>query len=255
MSFRSLGVERLEDRRVLATLTVNVTSDAALDSFGDGLDDGSLTLREAIAAANGTYTPVNPSGDLLQIDQTTDPLGQNDVIVFDFDADPAFSGITGDPADDIRKAKITLLHSVTTNSNELNALEVTRSVTIDGGAGRELEISAAGLNRRVMEIDVSPTTQELVTLKNLAITDGDLTEPGGFTQNAREGGAGVYVRGEIVVDTVRFENNHVTDGNGGGLYVDALSSDSTVEPTSCAPAQVRSDCLERQAVGACFQGC
>jgi len=44
--FRSLRHEQLEDRRMLATLTVSVADDSAADD-----DDGILTLREAMALA------------------------------------------------------------------------------------------------------------------------------------------------------------------------------------------------------------
>ena len=43
-----------------------------------------LTLRDAIAAISGDYIPnsSDPTGDYIWIDETTDPLGQNDTILF-----------------------------------------------------------------------------------------------------------------------------------------------------------------------------
>jgi hypothetical protein len=58
-----LGFERLEDRRVLATLTVSVSSDGPIAN-----NDGNLTLREAIAYVNGTSEA--DAGDLVHIDLT-----------------------------------------------------------------------------------------------------------------------------------------------------------------------------------------
>lgn len=71
--YRLLRHELLEDRRMLATLTVNVNGD------GNIVDNGNLTLREAIAYVNGTAPgPL----DFAQIDETQDQLGVNDTIVF-----------------------------------------------------------------------------------------------------------------------------------------------------------------------------
>lgn len=71
---RPLRVEQLEDRRVLATLTVSITSDGIIAE-----NDGNLTLREAIAYVNLTSTP-GPA-DLAHIN-LSEPFGQNDTIKF-----------------------------------------------------------------------------------------------------------------------------------------------------------------------------
>jgi hypothetical protein len=65
--------EQLEDRAMLATLTVSVNGDGSILP-----NDGNLTLREAIAYVNGDAEPL--AGDLAHISGT---IGQNDKIVFD----------------------------------------------------------------------------------------------------------------------------------------------------------------------------
>jgi hypothetical protein len=72
---RSLRHEHLEGRCMLATLTVSVTSDG-----GIVVNDGNLTLREAISYANLTAAP--GTADRAWIDESVQPLGQNDVITF-----------------------------------------------------------------------------------------------------------------------------------------------------------------------------
>ena len=67
---RSPRVEALEDRRVLATLTVNSDAD-------DGT--GGLTLREAIEAVNTATLPTG--GDAAQVD-LSEAFGTNDTILF-----------------------------------------------------------------------------------------------------------------------------------------------------------------------------
>lgn len=80
---RSLGLELLEDRRVLATLTLNVTHDDT-DQFGNPLvNDGDLTLRDAIAYINGDFDPQQndiQSNGVVHID-LTEGWGTNDKII------------------------------------------------------------------------------------------------------------------------------------------------------------------------------
>jgi hypothetical protein len=57
---RPMRIEQLEDRSMLATLTLSVNTDGAIAN-----NDGNLTIREAIAYVNGTATP--DAGDLAHI--------------------------------------------------------------------------------------------------------------------------------------------------------------------------------------------
>lgn len=60
---RKSSFERLEDRRVLATLTVSLATDAQTP-----VEDGKLTLREAIQYINEDFIPLpdefSPGGTL-----------------------------------------------------------------------------------------------------------------------------------------------------------------------------------------------
>jgi hypothetical protein len=72
---RKLRLESLEDRRVLAILTVNTTTDTHINT------DGALTLREAIeVVAQGT---TNGLDNYTATHQITGNLGDNDKIIFD----------------------------------------------------------------------------------------------------------------------------------------------------------------------------
>ncbi len=145
----SMRHEHLEDRRMLATLTVSVDYDGLIDT-----DDGTLTLREAIAYVNGDAQPELP--DLSQID-LTEAFGTNDKIVFD----PSLF-VSGDPT----KAKIELMHAETSSS----ALVISNDVIIEAPDGYEVEIAWAGSDdRRVFEIPNFNVTTG-VTLRNLAVT-------------------------------------------------------------------------------------
>jgi len=77
---KKLACEQLEERRVLATLSVNVAGE---NPSSGTLNDGDLTLREAIIYVNQDSAP--QSQDLMQIDDFggTEPLGTNDKIVFE----------------------------------------------------------------------------------------------------------------------------------------------------------------------------
>ncbi len=100
------GLEYLEDRRLLATIPVTLASDAA-----SPVDDGEITLREAITYVNEGIAPPN---DLALINGN---LGQNDRIIFD----PSLDGQT-----------ITLGKDWTANQLLFReALTITNSVTID----------------------------------------------------------------------------------------------------------------------------
>lgn len=71
--YRRLHIDPLEDRRMLATLTVNTLSDAAVDANNSPVDDHQLTPREAIAFVNRDFVP-GPADRNARIDETQDLL-------------------------------------------------------------------------------------------------------------------------------------------------------------------------------------
>lgn len=179
---RRLHVERLEDRRLLALLTV----DSPLDNFipAAPTTDGVITLREAILAAN-TDTPV---GDA--------PAGSGaDTILFD-------NSLSGQ--------KITL------GGTEL---QITDALTIDAGPLAENVTIDANQQSRVFNIDdPSSTTEDFdVTLASLTLTNG-LHQS--FSSPDRGGGAIKSVtRGELAISQSLITGNHAEGivASGGGI--------------------------------------
>lgn len=120
--------ERLEHRRVLATLTVNTAADSVPDD-----NDGVLTIREAIAYVNGDETP--DTGDLAQINGTPGVPGVVDRIIF---ADSVF--------DANGEALIELLFPYAPSSDA--GLVIEASVEIEAPVGKRVEVSATVTSRR-----------------------------------------------------------------------------------------------------------
>ena len=236
---RTLGVSRrlrheiLEDRRMLATLTVNVDYDVSSNN-----DDGSLTLREAIAVVSGTFTPTDQNGDKTQIDIIAEPLGTNDKIVFALSPN---------------KDTITLGKDAAGNNlnlgSEAGELKITKPVTIDA-QGQDITIDAGngddnifgtGDGSRVIKIELSAlagVTQQ-VTLDGLTITGGD-TDDTGDTDDDFLSGGGVRFFGTAngvganITFTLRDStivgnatSDVVTEG-GGGLYASGAGTNSGV---------------------------
>jgi hypothetical protein len=88
------GFEQLEDRRVLATIPVTLTSDAL-----NPVNDGEITLREAISYVNGDPVPL---ADRSVFDFAN--LGTNDTITF-------APGLSGDI--DLTQGQINITDDVT----------------------------------------------------------------------------------------------------------------------------------------------
>ena len=133
--WRRLNVEPLEDRRMLAIITV----DSPLDSFDPNTPttDGTITLREAIVAANtDTATGDAPAGSGA------------DAIVFDTD------GVFALPQ------TIALL---------LGELEITEALSIEGPSDTVLAVDAQQ-NSRIFHI--SATTGDYL-IANLTLTGGE----------------------------------------------------------------------------------
>jgi len=204
---RRLHVEELEDRRMLAVLTVQNNLDDVLPNL---VGDGQLSLREAIHIAN------NPG---ISIDGFTSIEIEDDII---FDA--ALS------------AQTILLAA--------GQLEITDAVAIDATALAEnLTIDAQSLSR-VFSIDDPTVTDENfdVTLGGLDLTGGsDLGFGGGvyflssgtLTVNQSSifgnatttlvmlpqlGGGGIYSMGGDVVVKDSSVSDNSSSNNGGGIY-------------------------------------
>ena len=142
----SLRHEPLEDRRMLAMLTVTTTDDTV--DFGGSQQisdlpgsDGVISLREAILATN------NESG--------------TDVIEFD-----------------------SLVFAGTQVINIGSEMQITDSVTINGTGADRLTLDATGSgDHHFLVDDGSPGTHQNVTMNGLTLTGGDSATGGGAIFN------------------------------------------------------------------------
>ncbi len=216
--------EELEQRRVLAVLTVSNAND-------DIVNDASLTLREALAVVNnGSATGVIAglgralsAGEAAQINSTT-ALGTNDTIQFD----PTFF-VAGTPR--------------TISLAAAAALNITQPVTITGETDPTgITIDAVSASR-VFTID---TTAGNVNLSGLTLTNGKAiaaTDDGGAILSSsfgtltvsnsiitsstagRHGGA-IFSEGDLTLvdDKIGVKadgtvaGNTATAGDGGGVF-------------------------------------
>ena len=246
---RYLKHEVLEDRRMLATLTVNVNYDspAVHGSEAEHVvvpnDDGSLTLREAMGIVNGKYFPQSPDGDRMQIDGDYGVPGVPDTIHFalpsgedtitlgidengddiDFPTIPFFPGLdlTGE---------IVITRSVIIDAQGqgiiVDATENDDNVNVDDGGGSR--VFGIGLTGEVAQ-GTSIVISKDVTLAGLTIKGGDTTDDGGGVEfdfspfqhaNANNGGS-LTIRDSVIVD------NHA-GGRGGGVSINTSQLDSGV---------------------------
>ena len=199
-SSRNQRVERLEDRCLLASFSVDTTADTVDENPGDGLAadaNGNTSLRAAIMEANalggadsifipaGTYA-INISGS-----------GEN-------------AAATGD-------------------------LDITEAVTITG-AGSDTIIDGANLDR---VFDAPNTSNEVVEINSLVIINGNGDFGGGIknrvdmrlsdvtieNNGATLRGGGVFSTRHLTITNSTIRNNLITrtdgsngDGDGGGIY-------------------------------------
>ena len=168
-----LHCEPLEERRLLAVLTVNSELDNLIP------DDGLVTLREAIIAANSN---------------TTTDLGQtatgSDQIVFDssLDGKTIALAIPGTGEDAARTGD----------------LDITQSLSITGNGASQTNIDAKSIDRI---FDVSATIGRFV-VEDLTITGGSTTEGGGAIRSQ------LNAEVAIIGSTIRGNS---ADGSGGGI--------------------------------------
>lgn len=215
-----LRIEALESRRMLATLTVNTDSDVVDASGNPLINDGNLTLRDALAYVNGDAQP-----------------GPNEAVPGIIDGD------LNDP---------TAVHTITFNEevfgdgvNSLNQqlkneiqltegeLKITSSVIIDGAGAtgqigwRNLTILAAS-DSRIFDINLAGVPNQNVEIADLSLTGGSRVQSGGL------GLAGGAIRAQLTsagdndqltLERLRIHDN-VAARSGGGVYVHLVDSNS-----------------------------
>jgi hypothetical protein len=219
---RHLGVEALEDRRMLAILTVNSFADTHINA------DGVLTLREAVEVVD--------QGNTNGLDSSTI---QNQI-----------SGSLNDP--NIIRFNLSSGQQILLNRS-FGQLNITKSLSIDAStlaAGVVIDAddpspgshSATGI--RVFAITSSGITPSTVTMSRLVLTGADALGDGGaifsaglltliectITGNSADRGGGVFVevagggataRNVLTLEECVIEDNQAY--NGGGVVVVAGS--------------------------------
>ena len=219
-----LRIEQCEDRRMLATFTVNVTYDQLPADFDN--QDGITTLREAIFLANATAGPD-------QIDFSTDPADALDGATINLGRDENYNHIVG----------------LTGESGQLTIGE--HSLTIDGSSlPQGISIDAKGTDTkatpergdgdgsRVFYISIPSffAGPREVVFKGLTITGGD---PNG--DNGR-GGAIFFAHDINTVDSPvslsvqhsKITGNDATDGGSGGIFARTEYGKITISDTLIA---------------------
>ncbi len=177
-SHRHLRHEALENRRMLATLTVNVAHDD-VDSGGIPFDsNGELTLRDAIAYVNKTATPVGDEFDQIDL---TEPLGTNDTILFAASLDGATITLDQGATSPTAGKELKVVNPVIIDATALaGGLTIAGTGGVDGvvstGDGaRVFNIGLFGSIPGVVGSDFSHLLNDSwdVTLAGLTITGGD----------------------------------------------------------------------------------
>jgi len=197
-----LRLEPLEDRLLLALLTVNTLDD-------DNVADAFLSLSEAVSLVNYAGDSNAALGRALQGGESnqiniTNAFGASDTIVFD-------SSIAGGTIE---------LSSSSTNFSGPNAFVVNVAMMIDGGSsGMTLTGGNDGFNLTSRRAFAVTSTGELslarLTIEHFAIVGtngGDGASGGGG--GAALGGA-IFNEGSLRLDGVTMNDNYAIGGSGG----------------------------------------
>ena len=200
-SRRRLGCESLEDRRVLATLTVTSLADA-----------GAGSLRDAIATSNAN--------------------GEDDTILFDASVAGGTVSLTSGA---LTIGETGFATTITGSGETLDAGGTSGVVVVDDGDGY---VQTAGVVATISNVTItggdvsydSGSTQytgggiqsgEELILDNVTITG-----------NTGDFGAGVANAGGLLTVTDSMITNNVGQANGGGLYATGMYHDTTITNTT-----------------------
>ncbi len=220
---RRLHVEALEDRRVLAVLTVNTAADSVLNDV-----DNFLSLREAIMVVNNASTAgLNSSAELNQVD-LTEPLGSNDTIRFA--ANLSDETITIDSTindDDVGNADLDIVRSVIIDASALSSRITINGTDVNHDNVQSLIFDITG--RFVGETFIP----SVVTLKGLTLTGGlGAISIAGPTQNfpsvltvedsviSDNDGSGIHALQSIVIARSSVISRNTASVRGGGIEYD-----------------------------------
>lgn len=193
---RTLRLETLDDRRLLAVITV--------DNLDDNIEvDGRITLREAIFAAN--------NDTLADADEGTQAGSGADTIEF---------------AANLAGQRINLSIVGDTNFNH-SALRIETPITIVGDAEQGIIIArdAEAVNMRLFYV----TNEGELTLQRLTLRGG--VSQGGHGGDSGDGGGGggavgaggaIANEGKVTLERVTLTENQAIGGRGGRLLEGAI---------------------------------
>ena len=197
LSDRTLHFESLEDRRLLATLTVN----SPLDNLTAG--DSLVTLREAIIAANNDA--VTDSGE----------TGSGaDQIVFD-------PSLNGTPI-------VLALAGTGEDASATGDLDITTEIVIQGNGAANTVIDANGIDRVIHVLGSGDLTLDRLTITGGSTSSGEdgggiLTDSGTVAtltsvtvsnNSAGRSGGGIFSFGTLTVTDSTISDNSAADGGG-----------------------------------------
>ena len=197
---RPLRLEPLEDRRMLAVMTVTSLSDGTLEELAG---DGELSLREAIEAIN-TQSPVDGIGP------TSGTFGTNDQVAFEpslFDAGPQSIDLVAGELELMTAAAIVGPGS---ELLDIDADNRSRIFTIDDGTSEAQRVSISGLTARNGK---APDGGGIWNAEHLSLTDVQL-----ISHESRGFGGGIYSTGELSLNSTSLLSNHAVGGEGGGIF-------------------------------------
>jgi uncharacterized repeat protein (TIGR01451 family) len=236
---RFLRLERLEDRRLLATLTVNTVSDS------DNAADPTLSLREAIEVSNGmlSVAALSPAAQL----QVHGALATPNTVAF---AIPGSGVQTIHPTTDLPMITAPVIidgdtqpgaspnsNPVTQADNALLLIVIDGSMESPGSPGNGLTLSGGSSTVRGLVIDNFVHDGLVLTGSGSDVVAGDFigTSPAG-TAASPNGEFGVSIDspnatigGSAVADRNVISGNG-TSHSGGGIDLD------TTEPLGTGPA-------------------
>lgn len=213
---RRLRVEELEDRRMLATLTVTTLAD-------DATNPPTGSLRAAIAAANATEEP--------------------DAVVFD-------AGLTGAILLKAQLPTISKELTITGPGAELLALDAGGGATAATGDGyrifniddvfsRFINVTIEGLTLAGGDPHASDLSGRGGAIRNWEnLTINECTISGNTTTGANGQGGGIYSAGTggkllVLASTISGNSTSGSDADGGGIFArNLVISDSTISGNS-----------------------
>src|SRR4051794_16834749 len=215
---RRLGFELLEDRRLLAILTVNTLVDE-----NNGVGTGGVSLREAVAAAGsgdtinfsvtGSINLTNTGSGHIQINKnlTIQGPGANLLTIKAFDPDAAGTNDSDGQRVFLIDNGSSSLVNVTISGLTLTNGDPTIDDPDNAGGGAILNRENLTINNCVLTSNFAPNGGAIDSHSGaLVITDSSITQ-----NNAGDGGAILIDGGSLALTRGTISGNTVTNSGGG----------------------------------------